>query len=65
MSKLSDYKGVKMKRNVVNLTNFLQLFLLFSINLDSICWKNGVTLDVWSQSLFKNKLTPAVQSQSF
>ena len=45
-----------MKRNVVNLTN-LTVFLN-SISLDSLCRKNGLTLDVWSQSLLRNELTP-------
>ena len=48
MSKLSDYKGEKIISNVVNLTNFN--LILFSISLDYLCRKNGLTLDVWSQS---------------
>ena len=51
MSKLQDYEE-KMKRNVV-----LIYFYFLNIGLDSLCQENGLTLDVWSQSLFKNELT--------
>ena len=36
-----------MKRNVVNLTTFNRFFFL-NISLDSLCQKNGLTLEVWS-----------------
>ena len=58
-----DYKGLEMKRNVASLTTIFLVFFLFSNSIGCLILPGAFVGE--KRTDFKNKLTPALQSQSF